>query len=103
MHEMGAGDRLAREGLRHEGLHFAFNGERHHIDLAGLTDGRAITIYGQGEVVKDLIAARVASGRPLVFDVSATSVHDLDSLTAAHPVSRRRRGSRTSVRFHCRL
>jgi p-hydroxybenzoate 3-monooxygenase len=80
MHAMGAGDRLAREGLRHEGLHVAFGGERHHIDLADLTDGRAITVYGQGEVVKDLIGARVASGRPLTFDVSATSVHYLDSV-----------------------
>ena len=79
MHAMGTGDRLAREGLRHDGLYIAFNGERHHIDLAGLTDGRAITIYGQGEVVRDLIGARIASGRPLIFEVSATSVHYLDS------------------------
>lgn len=82
MHEMGVGDRLAREGLRHDGLYLACDGTRHHIDLAGLTGGRAITIYGQGEVVKDLIEARLAAGRPLHFNVSDVSVHDIES---AHP------------------
>jgi p-hydroxybenzoate 3-monooxygenase len=81
MHEVGVGERLMREGMRHDGLYFAFNGSRHHIDLAGLTGGRAITIYGQNEVVKDLIAARVATGRPLHFEVSDVSVHDLESTT----------------------
>ena len=79
MHEIGVGDRLAREGLRHGGLYVACDGARHHIDLAGLTGGRAITIYGQGEVVKDLIDARIATGRPLQFEVSNVSVHDIDS------------------------
>ena len=79
MREMGVGDRLAREGLRHDGLYVAADGTRHHIDLAGLTGGRAITIYGQGEVVKDLIDARIATGRPLHFEVSNVSVHGIDS------------------------
>ena len=70
MHEMGVGDRLAREGLRHDGIYLAFGGARHRIDLAGLTGGRAITIYGQSEVVKDLIAARERSGRPLHFEAA---------------------------------
>lgn len=79
MHAMGAGERLAREGLRHDGVYLAFDGERHRIDMAHLTGGRAITIYGQGEVVKDLIAAREETGRPLLFDVADVSVHDLAS------------------------
>jgi p-hydroxybenzoate 3-monooxygenase len=79
MHQMGVGDRLAREGMRHDGVYLAFNGERHRIDMAGLTGGRAITIYGQSEVVKDLIAARTATGRPLRFEVSDVSVRDLES------------------------
>jgi p-hydroxybenzoate 3-monooxygenase len=79
MHQMRVGDRLSREGMRHDGIYLAFNGERHRIDMAGLTGGRAITIYGQSEVVKDLIAARTASGRPLHFEVSDVSVHDLDT------------------------
>jgi p-hydroxybenzoate 3-monooxygenase len=79
MREAGVGDRLNREGMRHEGIYIAFNGERHRIDMAGLTGGRAITIYGQNEVVKDLIAARRATGRPLIYGVSAVSVHDVDT------------------------
>jgi len=82
MHESGVGDRLAREGMRHEGIYIAFGGARHRIDMAGLTGGRAITIYGQHEVVKDLIAARVATGRPLYFDASHVAVDDFEM--AAH-------------------
>ena len=78
MIQVGVGDRLQREGMRHEGIYIAFGGDRHRIDMAGLTGGRAITIYGQNEVVKDLIAARRASGRPLVYDVADVSVHDFD-------------------------
>jgi p-hydroxybenzoate 3-monooxygenase len=83
MHDVGVGDRLAREGMRHEGIYLAFGGARgqtrHRIDMSALTDGRAITIYGQNEVVKDLIAARVASGRPVIFGASDVRVRDLDS------------------------
>jgi p-hydroxybenzoate 3-monooxygenase len=89
MHEMGVGGRLAREGMRHEGVYLAFNGDRHRIDMAGLTGGRSITIYGQNEVVKDLIAARTATGRPLHFEVSDVSVHGFDS---SHPFVRYRHG-----------
>ena len=77
MNEVGVGDRLNREGMRHAGLHIAFDGARHHLDMAALTGGRAITIYGQNEVVKDLIAAREASGRPLVFEADDVRVADL--------------------------
>ena len=78
MTSTGVGDRLRREGMRHAGVHLAFNGRRHRIDMAELTGGRAITIYGQNEVVKDLIEARLRSGRPLHFEVG-----DCDS-GAAH-------------------
>src|SRR5439155_20119876 len=78
MREVGVGDRLAREGLRHEGIYVAFAGERHRIPLAELTGGRAITIYGQNEVVRDLIAARVATGEPLRFEVEGVSIRYLD-------------------------
>ncbi len=79
MNGVGVGERLAREGMRHGGIHIAFNGMRHRIDMEGLTGGRAITVYGQNEVVKDLIAARVESGRPLLFEVSDVGVEGLDS------------------------
>ena len=79
----GVGGRLEREGMRHEGIFIAFNGRRHRIDMAGLTGGRAITIYGQNEVVKDLIDARIATQRPLHFDVQDVSVSALTSNTPA--------------------
>ena len=75
----GAGQRLHREGLVHHGMELQFAGERHRIPLSDLTDGRAIVIYGQTEVVKDLIALRLESGRPLHFDVDDVSLHDLET------------------------
>ena len=80
----GVGDRLRREGLRHEGIHIAFGGRRHRIDLADLTGGRAITIYGQNEVVKDLIAARQAAGRPLHFEIEDVRVGGLEGPAAVY-------------------
>ena len=73
MTSTGVGDRLRREGMRHDGIHLAFNGRRHRIDMAELTSGRAITIYGQNEVVKDLIDARLETGRPLHFEVGSVT------------------------------
>jgi p-hydroxybenzoate 3-monooxygenase len=77
LRESGVGERLDEVGMRHEGIYIRFGGTRHRIDMAGLTRGRAITIYGQNELVKDLITARIASGRPLYFEVSGVSVHQL--------------------------
>ena len=71
----GVGDRLDREGLRHDGIYLQHPGERHRIDFPALT-GRSVWVYGQTEVVKDLIAARQGDG-PLWFDVSDTAVHDV--------------------------
>jgi len=74
----GVGDRLHREGIVHGGIHLQFGGERHHVPLAELADGRHIVVYGQTEVVKDLIAARVAAGLPLHFEATNVVVHDFD-------------------------
>jgi p-hydroxybenzoate 3-monooxygenase len=79
LNEMGVGERLQREGLVHHGIELRFEGQGHRIALSELTGGRAITIYGQQEVVKDLIAARLGTGRPLLFEVEDVSVHDLRS------------------------
>jgi p-hydroxybenzoate 3-monooxygenase len=84
---LGLGERMRREGLVHHGIHLQFAGERHRIDMHALTDGRAITVYGQQEVVKDLIAARLAQGAPILFEVADVSLHGLD-------------GERPRVRFH---
>src|SRR5277367_6416742 len=75
----GVGERLKREGLRHDGVWFSFGGRRHRIDMSELTGGRAITVYAQQEVVKDLVQARIATGEPIAFEVDDLSVHDLDS------------------------
>ena len=53
----GVADRLEAEGLIHEGLDIAFAGQRHRLDLAGLTGGRTVTVYGQTEVTRDLFEA----------------------------------------------
>ncbi len=76
LHAAGVGERLEREGLRHHGIHLRRRGETHYLPMTELT-GRAITVYGQQEVVKDLIAARIAGGHRLEFDVCDVAVHDV--------------------------
>jgi p-hydroxybenzoate 3-monooxygenase len=77
--ELGVGARMDREGLVHHGINLQFEGERHRIALSDLTGGRAITIYGQHEVVKDLIAARLENGGAICFDADEVSLHDITS------------------------
>jgi len=79
--EIGVGERMKRERLVHHGINLRFCGRTHRIDFVDLT-GRSITIYGQGEVIKDLVDARHASGGPIFFEVENVSVHDFES---AHP------------------
>jgi p-hydroxybenzoate 3-monooxygenase len=75
----GVGERMGREGIVHHGIELQFDGERHRIPLSELTDGRSIVIYGQTEVVKDLIESRISDGLALHFEVEDVSVHDLES------------------------
>jgi p-hydroxybenzoate 3-monooxygenase len=77
--DAGVGDRLRREGIVHHGIELRFDGERHRVPLSDLADGRTIVIYGQTEVVKDLIAARLESGLPLLFEVADVAVHEVES------------------------
>jgi p-hydroxybenzoate 3-monooxygenase len=74
----GVGERMDREGIVHGGIYLQFDGERHHVPMRELA-GRSILIYGQTEVVKDLIAARIDSELPLLFEVGDVSVHDVES------------------------
>ncbi len=76
--EAGLGERLRREGLVHHGIELKFEGGRHRIDFADLT-GKAVTVYGQHEVVRDLIKARLAAGASIAFEAADAAVHDLDS------------------------
>jgi p-hydroxybenzoate 3-monooxygenase len=79
MIESGVGARLQREGLIHHGIELRFGGAGHRIDFADLTGGKSITVYAQHEVIKDLVAARVAAGGKIFFEAEAVSVHDLDA------------------------
>lgn len=85
LRSMGLASRLDREGLTHRGIQLAVDGVRHRIDFVELT-GRSITVYGQQEVVKDLIAARLAAGGSIVFEALDVAPHDVD-------------GERPSVRY----
>ena len=78
LREAGVGERMDREGLVHGGIYICFGGVKHHIPMSELTGGRAVTIYGQTEIVKDLIEARLAAGAPLLFDSPATAVEGLE-------------------------
>ena len=74
----GVGDRLHREGLEHSGIHLQYPGTRHTLDFPSLC-GRTVWVYGQTEVVKDLIAAQLDGGPPLLFEVSDVALEDVDS------------------------
>jgi p-hydroxybenzoate 3-monooxygenase len=89
--ELGLSDRLHAEGLVHHGIEIRFDGRGHRIPLTELSGGRSITIYGQQEVVKDLIAARLDQGEPLVFEVSDVSLDGFEP-GSAEPVVRYRAG-----------
>ena len=89
---LGLADRLDREGLAHRGIELAFDGGRHRIDFVELT-GRSITVYGQQEVVKDLIAARLAAGGEIVFEAADVTPADLDTRSARRALPARRRAT----------
>jgi p-hydroxybenzoate 3-monooxygenase len=82
LRHMGVAERMDREGLVHSGIELRFDGEGHRIPLTELSGGRSIMVYGQQEVVKDLIQARLDAGGQILFEAEATSLHDLDS---SHP------------------
>jgi p-hydroxybenzoate 3-monooxygenase len=76
--EAGIGARMEREGLVHRGINLRFKARTHRIDLHGLSGGKSVTVYGQHEVVKDLIAAREAARAPLHFEVEGVQLRGLD-------------------------
>ncbi|MER5996980.1 4-hydroxybenzoate 3-monooxygenase [Nonomuraea angiospora] len=77
--EAGVGERLLREGLPHHGIELRYGGAGHRIAFEKLVPGRSITVYGQQEVVKDLIAARLAAGGDIRFEVEDVEAHSLES------------------------
>jgi p-hydroxybenzoate 3-monooxygenase len=91
---LGVGARLAREGLVHRGLELQFSAARHRIALSELTGGKTVVIYGQTEVVKDLIAAWLAAGGDIRFEAEAVALEGLDTEA---PKIRYRRGGKDEV------
>jgi p-hydroxybenzoate 3-monooxygenase len=77
--QTGVGERMQREGFLHEGVYLRFGGRTHRIDFTELTGGRSIMVYAQHEVIKDLVAARLAAGGRILFEVKDASVYDLDT------------------------
>ncbi|TDF42622.1 4-hydroxybenzoate 3-monooxygenase [Streptomyces sp. WAC05374] len=79
LREAGAGARLDREGMVHDGIEPRFDGRAHRVDFPSRTDGRRVVVYARTEVVKDLIALQLADGGPLLFGAEARAVEGADS------------------------
>lgn len=77
--ELGASERLDKEGLEHHGVYLSFNGVRHRVPFKELTGGRCITIYGQQEVVKDLIQANLDRGIEILFEAHAKHIEGIET------------------------
>ena len=76
--DVGLGERMVRQGVIHKGTEIRFGSRLHRIDFADLT-GKAVTVYGQQEVVKDVIDARLASGVQIIFEANDVTVEGIDS------------------------
>jgi p-hydroxybenzoate 3-monooxygenase len=79
LHEIGAAQRLSREGFQHHGIELRFAGRGHRIDLTALTGGKAITVYAQHQVIRDLVKARLDAGALIFFEAADVTLHDVDS------------------------
>jgi p-hydroxybenzoate 3-monooxygenase len=79
MQELGLGERMLQEGHFHDGITLQWNRERHHVDIQGLTDGKRVVVYPQHEVLKDLIAGRLADGGEIIFGVGGAAIRDIDT------------------------
>lgn len=75
----GVGSRMHEEGLPHHGIELLFKGERHRIDLTGLSGGKSVLVYGQTEVTRDLMEVRAAEGLTTVYEAANVSLHGFDS------------------------
>ena len=100
--ETGVGERMAREGMFHHGVHFALRRRAalHRFSRAGR---KGVTVYGQQEVVKDLIARRLADGGQILFEVADVGVHGFYRQVAEDPVQARGQRAGARLRLHRRL
>jgi p-hydroxybenzoate 3-monooxygenase len=99
MRELGLDERLRRESMIDEAIDIRFGDKLIHIHFPELIAGKVVTIYGQQEVVKDLIAARIADGAPIEFEAEVTGFEDLDS---DRPTVRYRKGD-SELRLTCNI
>jgi p-hydroxybenzoate 3-monooxygenase len=81
MREAGVAQRLEREGIVHHSIELVFAGQRHPIDVHGLTGGKVVTAYGQTELTRDLMDARAAAGLTTVYEAGDVTLHDFDGST----------------------
>lgn len=98
MNAMGLGDRMMREGHFHSGITLRFDRRSHHLDFVDLTGGKKVTVYAQHEVIKDLVAARLADGGGIVFEAQ---VEGFDGVDGRHPAIRFRRPGGALETLHC--
>ena len=78
LEEAGAGDRMRAEGLPHDGIELSFGGARHRIDMAALTGGKRVMVYGQTEVTRDLMDLRARQGLVTVYEAEGVRLEGLD-------------------------
>jgi p-hydroxybenzoate 3-monooxygenase len=78
LHEAGVGEGVGTHGVVHHSIELVFSGQRHAIDVSGLTGGKVVTAYGQTEVTRDLMNARAASGQTTVYEAANVALHDFD-------------------------
>ncbi|MGM4929589.1 4-hydroxybenzoate 3-monooxygenase [Tardiphaga sp. 619_E2_N8_5] len=81
LERVGAAERLRRDGLPHDGIHLAVNGETFHVNMRALTGGSQVTVYGQTEVTKDLIDLALSRGTQILFEASVIELGDLKTET----------------------
>ena len=79
LEQAGVGQRMHAEGLIHEGFSIAFNNQLRRIDMAGLTGGHTVMIYGQTEITKDLFNARADAGGNIICEAADVEIHDFDT------------------------
>ncbi|GEK48950.1 4-hydroxybenzoate 3-monooxygenase [Halomonas pacifica] len=79
LREAGVAERMDAEGLPHDGVELAFDNRRVRVDLAGLTGGKTVMVYGQTEVTRDLMAAREATGGTTIYEAANVQPHGLES------------------------
>jgi p-hydroxybenzoate 3-monooxygenase len=97
LRELGLHQRMEREALIHDGFSLAFDGRRLRIDLRELT-GQGVTVYGQTEITRDLIEARLRNGEPILYEAPVVAVEDFDGVGAAPCVIYEYHGARHKLR-----